>query len=704
MKILVNVFMLFCLFFTVASAEENELNWPREITTKYYQITMYQPQFEEFEDTILQGRMAVSIKPEGKEMLFCAAWFAAKMETDLDRETVTLKSIDITKIHFPDVEGRAEIDKISQLLKKEITSWDLNMSLDRFTASLSDIENLQTASEPLKNNPPDIYFRSTPTVLVTIDGKPILEKLSDTNLEYVVNTPFFIVGEKGKGRYYLNGGGTFWYLSEQITEGWKHTSDVPADIKKMAEENISKNAETLSEEVAVTAPDLLVVTKPSELILTDGQPQYQSVEGSSLLYVLNSESEIIMDVKSQNHYVLMAGRWYQSKTLQDGDWKFVEPSEVPKEFSAIPEKSAMATVRVSVPGTPEAHDALLEQSIPQTATVDRKTTTVEVKFDGEPEFQNVEGTEVAYAVNSDKTVLRIEKKFYCVDDGIWFISRNATGPWAVSDVRPDEVDKLPPSSPVYNVKYVYIYDSTPEVVYVGYYPGYCHSYVYSGVVVYGTGYYYRPWYRHYYYPRPHTYGFGVHWNSHTGWGFSFGYSSGWIGWGFHPYYRPYWGPRGYHYGYRHGYNHGYRDGARAGYRLGRRDSARPVQYNTVNVYNNRKTSIVSNRNVRTTQINTVNRTNLRPSTKPNDLFSDRQGNIYQRGKDGSWAERSNKPTLQPSRQYEHRPQVNRDIDRNNLQNRSIQQQQLNRSYQSRARGEMRVNRYGAGDGAGGRRR
>lgn len=72
----------------------------------------------------------------------------------------------------------------------------------------------------------------------------------------------------------------------------------------------------------------------------------------------------------------------------------------------------MATVRASIPGTPEAQDALLEQSIPQTATVNRKDAKVDVIYDGNPEFNKIEGAEVSYTVNSDKTVLRIKDKYY----------------------------------------------------------------------------------------------------------------------------------------------------------------------------------------------------------------------------------------------------------------------------------------------------
>ena len=42
--------------------------------------------------------------------------------------------------------------------------------------------------------------------------------------------------------------------------------------------------------------------------------------------------------------------------------------------------------------------------------------------------------------------------------------------------------------------YVRVYDSTPTTVVYGYTPGYLGSYVYGPTVIYGTGYYYTPWY------------------------------------------------------------------------------------------------------------------------------------------------------------------------------------------------------------------
>ena len=94
-----------------------------------------------------------------------------------------------------------------------------------------------------------------------------------------------------------------------------------------------------------------------------------------------------------------------------------------------------------------------------------------------------------YAVNTASQVLLSDGQYFAVDDGVWFVSNTPEGPYRVATERPAEVDSIPASCPNYNVKYVYIYDVQPQVVYVGYTPGYSYSYVYGGTVIYGTGYY-----------------------------------------------------------------------------------------------------------------------------------------------------------------------------------------------------------------------
>ncbi len=707
--------------------DETGFHWPKEIVKDKTTVTLYQPQYDSFKNNMLEGRMALSVKVKDKETVFGALWFKARLATDLEERTAVIENLDIEKIYFPGIEDTAKIEKFSGLLAEEIQSWDVVMSLDRLIASLTQVEDLKSLSQNLNNNPPDIYFRTEPSVLVSIDGEAKLKEVEGADFEYVVNTPFFIVKDP-KSKYYIKGG-KFWYVSQNVSSGYTETKKIPSDIEKFANDNIQEEKPDSISMSITEAPELIVVTKPSELVSTDGEPDYAPIEGTTLLFVSNSSEDIIMDINSQNHYVLIAGRWYYSKSLKDGDWKFAEPKDLPEEFPKIPEDSDMGNVRASIPGTPEAQDALLEQSIPQTATVDRKTAKVEVQWDGDPKFEKIEGTDVSVAKNTNKTVLLIKEKYYCVDEAIWFVADKPTGPWIVSDVRPDEVDQIPPESEAYNVKYVYIYESTPEVVYVGYLPGYNYSYVYGGCVVYGTGYYYRPWYGHYYYPRPVTYGFGVHYNPWTGWGFSVGFSFGWVGWGFHPYARAYWGPRGYHRGYRHGYNRGYHHGYNRGYARGARAGYAAGSRNS-NVYKNRSNGVKST-NARTAQANKNLNNKARPSSRPNNVYADKKGNVYQRDKSGNWENKNNKASQRPSQQPSQRPsqkpaqQPQNKPSTGQVQQKrqgssgmsSQQKQQMNQSYQNRSRGTQNYNRSssynrssggasrsGGSRGGGGRRR
>jgi hypothetical protein len=356
---------------------------------------------------------------------------------------------------------------------------------------------------------------------------------------------------------------------------------------------------------------------------------------------------------------------------------------------------------------------VLENSIPQTAAVDRKTATVEVKYDGDPKFQKIEGTSMSYAVNTDKSVLLIGSKYYCCDQAIWFESDKAMGPWAVSTKVPADVQSIPPESPVYNVKYVYIYDTTPEVVYVGYTPAYCGSYVYGGCVVYGTGYYYHPWYGAYYYPRPVTYGYAVHYSPYAGWGFSYGVSYGWMTVSF-GHYGGYWGAGGYGYGYHHGYNHGYhngyhngynngyRQGYGAGYVAGKNQGNRPTPY-TKNAYQGRDKGVKSTTRP-STQPAGGNGSRVKPSQQPNNVYADKNGNVYrnnngnwQERNDGGWSGNKTKPSTQPSTRPSTQPSTKPSTKPSTQPSVGSQPRpstnDLNQQYQARNRSNQRSQGY-----------
>jgi hypothetical protein len=666
--------------------EGEELDWPRKITTEKGEIVIYQPQVETFVGDKLESRAAISVKVAGQEdMIFGAMWFESYMATNMETRMASLVRTKVTAAKFPDVE-QEKVDELSRFIENEMPTWDIVISLDRLIASLPDH---QGEEDNFGSEPPRIYHRTVPAVLVSIDGDPILTELNGFELEYVANSAFLIVKDKKTG-FYLRGGG-MWFISDDIGGSWKRTEDLPGEVAKVSQkidedeasqaEDQKEDASALELESNAEEPDpvIIVSTVPAELILTEGEPDFATVENTQILYLKNTENDVLMDISNQQYYALFSGRWFRAPALQSDTWEFVAFEDLPPDFKKIPAGSDMASVLGSVPGTVESREAVLETSIPQTAEIDRKTATVEVTYDGEPQFE-VCGEGVAYALNTDKSVLLIDKKYYCVDSAIWFVGDGPTGPWQVATEVPAVVQDLPPDCPVYNVKYVYIYDSTPEVVYVGYTSGYYGSYVWGSCVVYGTGWYYYPWYGYYYYPHPVTYGYGVHYNPYTGWGYHYGYSYGWVSVGIvvRPYYSC-WGAGGYRYGYRrgywrgynHGYRHGYRHGAARGYRAGYRAGHHNSHHNA---YRNRNNGVKHTGDVRR------NSGGTRPSTTnggKNNVYADRNGDVY-RDKDGSWEKRED-GNWKEDRSRDGDPNQDRDNNRDREGTRDTQPSEKDRS-------------------------
>jgi hypothetical protein len=231
-------------------------------------------------------------------------------------------------------------------------------------------------------------------------------------------------------------------------------------------------------------------------------------------------SHVLIDTTTQDHYVLLSGRWFRTRSMANGPWEYVPNNKLPADFAKIPEGHPKGDVLASVSGTPQADEALIDNQIPQTAAVNRKTATTQVTYDGSPELRPIEGTSLQYIANTRTPVIVAgDGNYYTVDRGVWFVASSPSGPWTVADKIPVEIYSIPASSPLHYLTYVKIYDSTPEYVYVGYTPGYYGTVVNpDGVVVYGTGYYYPGWAEDYWYPWTPTYGYGggFWWGAGTG--------------------------------------------------------------------------------------------------------------------------------------------------------------------------------------------
>ena len=668
-------FLIFFLLATSMSARSQDLEWPRDLDIESGVLTMYQPQVDTLKDDILSFRAAVAYKKfGGSEPVFGAAWFKSRVEIDRETRMVHMVHLDVTDMRFP--EGSEHVQgELSAYIKAGLPNWNVDFSLDDLLTSLEAAEEEIAAAQNLNMDPPVIIYRDHPALLVYIDGDPVMNEIENSTYQAVINTPYPLIYD-GKRYYYLNAARDVWYKSGAATGPYDFEPKPPKDIAAMVDQS---EAEEASEEVVTSsnAPEIVVSTKPAELIVSEGEPDFEPLV-DDLLVLKNSQNDIFMHVSAQDYYIVLSGRWFHAKSLS-GAWTYKPSDQLPEAFGNIPPESKQADSRVYVAGTDEAREAVMDAQIPQTAAVKKGSVDIEVTYDGDARFDGIEGTSLASAENTASTVLKSGNSYYLVEDAVWYIGSSPTGPWRVAESRPADVDAIPSESPVYNVKYVYIYETTPEVVYVGYTPGYTGSYVYHTTIVYGTGWYYRPWVSpYYYYPRYGTWGFHISYNPWTGWGF--GISYGWgpfrIGfhsggywhrhhrWGHHHHGR--WGPGGYrprpvHYGDVNRNinnrnvnvrdNNLYRDKAQkanvaqiSDSRPGTRESRDRVSQADRAGGRDRmatadRSSVAASRpaggDVSATDLRNQVSSGARPSTTQNNVYADKSGNVY-RKTDGGW--------------------------------------------------------------------
>jgi hypothetical protein len=513
--------------------------WPREVASGHSTFTVYQPQLESWDGFNLEAFAAVSIKVgDSQNLIYGIMWFKALTQVDKQNRLVTLKDITVTRVRFPSA-PKKEPAYLATIQKTIITKTRL-MALDRLEAMLAILEAEEKAAEKtVKNDPPAIFFSRVPTLLVYIDGEPAYRPMKGVPLQRVINTrPLLLRDASGKHYLHLLDG---WMEAPGINGPWEVAKQVSPDLGVAAKDALASGQvdlltgrtdpkEKAGPSLAQTAPPLIhVVTFPSELIVTSGESKFIPIEGTQLKYAENTTGHLFWYAGDRKTYVLISGRWFAADST-DGPWTYVPGGKLPADFANIPDSSPKENVKASVPGTPQSLEALIADSIPQTAAINRKQARMDPpKFDGTPQWKPIEGTSLQYAVNTAWPIVQVNaSSYYAVENGVWFTARSLAGPWTVADSVPPAIYSMPPSSPIFNVTFVKVYRSTPELVFVGYTPGYYGTSVSHGsgpVLVFGTGYQYTPWVGNVWYGPPLTYGYGsaLTFTPWTGWAYGFGF-------------------------------------------------------------------------------------------------------------------------------------------------------------------------------------
>ncbi len=519
---LIGLLLLFAPSLLIAQqAVDEDAPWPRVRSTNGATVTLYQPQVESWTSNSFNAYAAVEVKPANvKQSLLGVIWFEAQCDVDRSNRLVTLNSLNITRGNFPDATDGGS--NALALVHELFPGGARTVSLDYLITALGFAQAAarQRTPQNLNNTPPDIFWSTNRAVLVIVDGDPVFRPISGSTLERVINTPVFMIHNNADGKFYLSGQ-NLWYTADTITGPWSLVQIVPPDVAALT----PQPAQTQSGQPQGSPPKIIVSTRPAELLITDGMPNFQPVRGTALLFAANSDSQLFFYPPEQAAYLLLSGRWFKAASLQ-GPWTYIAPGDLPDDFSQIPPNSPQGVDLASVPGTPQAELAMVANSMPTTATVNRNEAKIDLSYDGgEPKFQPIEGTSMSYAVNAQLPVISLGTNYYAVDNAVWFVASSPTGPWEVATEVSEEIYTIPPSSPVYYATFVRIYDSDTNTVEAGYTPGYQGAYEEDGTTVYGTGYDYEPYYG----------------NDYYGWGWTWGYNYWYVPWYGWWCWRPWWG-------------------------------------------------------------------------------------------------------------------------------------------------------------------
>jgi len=431
-----------------------------------------------------------------------------------EKRLVNFSNLKISEANFPTL-AKDTLSEVATEITNSIPKEDRIIALERVLSYVEASAVTAKNVEGLKNDPPVIHFSQAPAILLAFDGEPIWSPIKETVLKYAVNTNWdvFQVGTE----YYLRIDQS-WLKTTDLKGTWKVTQ-VPASFAKLpADENWGEARLNFPGKPLKTVPQIFAEYQPAELLALDGPPKYVPVAGTGLQWVSNTESDVFRVGADGAVYYLVAGRWFTASGFE-GPWTFASLT-LPEDFKKIPADHPRARVLSSVPGTQQAIEAVVLAQIPQTARVNIKEVKApDVVYQGEPHFVTIEGTSLSRATNTDKDVIKFGDAYYMCFQGIWFVGQAPTGPWKVATTVPPEIYQIPANSPAHNVTYVTMQQDQdePDWVEASAYAGYTGLMVGWGCPIWGTGWYYPPYYYGgIYYPYWRTYGYGSWYNPYNG--------------------------------------------------------------------------------------------------------------------------------------------------------------------------------------------
>jgi hypothetical protein len=192
---------------------------------------------------------------------------------------------------------------------------------------------------------PRIIFGQAPASLILVDGEPDYREIARTELERVVNTRPFIVRDTDGMHYLKIADG--WMQAYSLTGMWAVADTVPQEAKAALVQAVDAKTVDLLEGGSLGSPDdqsgpstpsipaIYVSTTPATLIVTEGEPQFAPMEGTSLLYIRNTTAHVLQEPTDQELYAFLSGGWFRAWT-PEGPWQRISLEQLPADLTNVP--------------------------------------------------------------------------------------------------------------------------------------------------------------------------------------------------------------------------------------------------------------------------------------------------------------------------------------------------------------------------------
>src|SRR5215831_5416376 len=267
---------LFASPFEIATAQsstaagQSDSTWPREKYSNGTRLIVYHPQVDNWNNfQNLSWRMAISLTPKSGKTVIGVIEMKGNTTVDNVNKLVTITNPEITGTYFPSLD-KATADKMEQSFKSFVPS-TFQISLYHLIASTPKKE--PPAGVQLNNDPPKIFVGYRPSILLSVNGDPVLSEVPNTNLKFVANTEWPLFFDTATSTYYL-AVGQQWLTASSLDGQWSATKTLPPDFSKVPQDKqwsaLKKFIPPLGNAKAVT-PNIFYSDKPAEVILFDGK-------------------------------------------------------------------------------------------------------------------------------------------------------------------------------------------------------------------------------------------------------------------------------------------------------------------------------------------------------------------------------------------------------------------------------------------------